>query len=59
MRLRPCGRLDYRPAPMPPSAKHWNDMTYEEQRQQLIDEVLYTHPMADPEEVAAEVDAFF
>jgi hypothetical protein len=34
-------------------------MTYEEQRQQLIDEVLYYHPMASPEEVAKEVDDFF
>jgi hypothetical protein len=59
MRLRPCGRLDYRPAPMPPSAKRWDDMTYEEQRQQLIDETLYYKPQLTPERAAEMVDAEF
>jgi hypothetical protein len=45
--------------PMPEPAKHWHDMTYEEQRQHFIDWILYYHPMADPEDAAAEVDAFF
>jgi hypothetical protein len=41
MRLRPNGTLDYRPMPMPEPAKHWHDMTYEEQRQHFIDWILY------------------
>jgi hypothetical protein len=58
MRLRPNGTLDYRPMPRPES-KPWDTMTYEEQRQDLIDWILYYHPMADPAEAAEEVDAFF
>jgi hypothetical protein len=57
MRLRPNGTLDYRPMPEP--SKPWDNMTYEEQRQHFIDWILYYHPMADPEEAAEVVDAFF
>ena len=59
MRLKPNGSLDYRPVLRPESSTPWDDMTYEEQRQDLIDWILYYHPMADPAEAAEEVDAFF
>jgi hypothetical protein len=59
MRLRSDGTLDYRPMPMPPSAKPWNDMTHEERRQQLIDELLHYHPMMTPEEAEKFIDAVF
>jgi hypothetical protein len=45
--------------PMPPSSKPWDDMTYEEQRQDLIDWLLHYYPTTTPEEAAAAADAFF
>jgi hypothetical protein len=59
MRLRPCGRLDYRPAPMPEPAIPWFSMTYEEQRQDLIDWLLWVKPQLTPERAAELVDAEF
>jgi len=46
MRLKADGSLDYRPAPRPEPSTPWDQMTYEEQRQQLIDELLHYHPRA-------------
>jgi hypothetical protein len=59
MRLRPDGPLDYRPAPRPEPSKPWDDMTYEEQRQDLIDWLLYYYPTMTPEKAAEHVDAVF
>jgi hypothetical protein len=59
MRLRPNGTLAYRPMPMPPSSKPWDDMTYEEQRQDLIDWLLHYYPTMTPERAAELVDAEF
>jgi hypothetical protein len=59
VRLRPCGRLDYRPAPRPERSKPWFSMTYEEQRQDLIDGLLWDKPQLTPERAAQLVDAEF
>ena len=58
MRITPDGSLAYWPAPRPPT-KPWDTMTYEEQRQQLIDWLLHYYPTTTPEEAAAAADAFF
>jgi hypothetical protein len=49
MRLKPDGTLDHRPAP---PTQPWDQMTVEEQRQQLIDELLHYHPTMTPETAA-------
>jgi hypothetical protein len=44
---------------MPAPSKNFFYMTYEEQRQQLIDEVLWDKPQLTPERAAQLVDAEF
>jgi hypothetical protein len=34
-------------------------MTYEERRQDLIDQVLHNRPLLTPEEAAEHIDAFY
>jgi hypothetical protein len=59
VRLKSNGSLDYRPVLRPESSTPWDDMTYEEQRQDLIDWLLHYDPTTTPEEAAAAADAFF
>ena len=59
MRLKSNGSLDYRPVLRPESSTPWDDMTYEEQRQDLIDWLLYYYPTMTPEKAAEHVDAVF
>jgi hypothetical protein len=59
VRLKPDGALDYRPAPRTPPAKPGAQMTYEERRQDLIDQVLHNRPLLTPEEAAEHIDAFY
>jgi hypothetical protein len=59
VRLKPDGMLDYRPMPIPPREKLWDDMTDEERRQDLIDWLLYYKPQLTPEQAAELVDAEF
>jgi hypothetical protein len=56
MRLKPDGTLNHRPAP---PTQPWDQMTVEEQRQQLIDELLHYHPTMTPETAAELIDAAF
>jgi hypothetical protein len=59
VRLKANGSLDYRPVLRPESSTPWDDMTYEEQRQDLIDWLLYYYPTMTPEKAAEHVDAVF
>jgi hypothetical protein len=62
MRLKPDGSLDldWRDQDdQPSSAKRWNQMTVEEKRLQLIEDLLQAYPMLTREQVTDQIDHFF